>query len=76
RAGELQKLQSKLPDLTPEELEVINRSLGSIINRIYHQPFIQIKEYAASGSSEEKLRTACEIFGIDSYGPDGGELAT
>ena len=64
REEELEKLKSRLPDLTPEEHEAINAAMRTIVNKICHQPMIQIKEYAAGQDAPEKLDAICRVFGI------------
>ena len=64
RAAELEKLKGKLPNLSPEDLEAIEAAMRSIVNKICHQPMVQIKEYAADEDSSAKVETICEIFGI------------
>ena len=64
RAAELEKLKSRIPDLTDEEIEAINATTRSIVNKICHQPMIQIKEYATGSDSGSRLDTICEVFGI------------
>ena len=71
RQGEIEKLRAKLPDLPPEDIEAINAATRSIVNRICHQPMIRIKEYASDEDASEKLRTVCDIFGVDPE--DSGE---
>lgn len=64
RSAEMEKLRKRLPDLTPEQLESIEATTRSIVNRICHNPVIQIKEYAACEDADSKLETVCELFGI------------
>lgn len=64
RQKELEKLKSRLKDLTPEELEVIEVTTRSIVNKICHTPMIQIKDYAAAENPSATLDTICDLFGI------------
>ncbi|OFX17081.1 MAG: glutamyl-tRNA reductase [Armatimonadetes bacterium RBG_16_58_9] len=64
RLQELEKLRSKLRDLSAKDMEAINAATRSIVNKICHQPMIRMKEYAAESDSEAKLETVCELFGI------------
>ena len=64
RTGELQKLKGKLRHLSPEDLEAVNAATRSIVNKICHQPMIQMKEYSTDEGSSAKLETICELFGI------------
>ncbi len=64
RSSEFDKLMTKLPDLSPDQREAVNAAMRSVVNKICHNPMIQIKGYAADQSSSEKLATICEVFGI------------
>jgi len=64
RAEELEKLKRKLGHLSPEDMEAVNATTRSIVNKICHQPMIQMKEYAAGEDASAKLETICELFGV------------
>ena len=64
REAEFEKLSGKLRELTPDEREAINAAMRSVVNKICHQPLVQIKEYAAEQDASAKLETICEVFGI------------
>ena len=64
RLQELKRLNERLSRLTPEELELIDTTTRSIINRICHTPMLQIKDYAAREDSSTRLDAIRELFGI------------
>ena len=64
RAQEFDKLKSKLKHLSEEDLEAIEAATRSIVNKICHQPIIQVREYAVGKDAPAKLETICELFGI------------
>lgn len=64
RLQELAKLNDRLSRLTPEELNLIDTTTRSIVNRICHTPMLQIKDYAAREDSSTRLDAICELFGI------------
>lgn len=64
RLAEMDRLRRKLHHLQPEDIETISASMDSIINKICHEPIIQIKEYAAEPDSSARLVQMCEIFGL------------
>ena len=64
RLQELAKLKERLSRLTPEELNLIDITTRSIVNRICHTPMLQIKDYAAREDSSTRLDAICELFGI------------
>ena len=66
RRAELEKLRARLPNLSPEDMEAINRATRSIVNKISHHPVVRIKEYAADQASSPKLETIRDVFGIPS----------
>jgi len=64
RTAEMEKLTRKLRHLRPEDIEVINAAMGSVVNKICHEPMIQIKECATGPDSSARLETMCEVFGL------------
>lgn len=64
RQAEVDKLRSKRPHLSREDLEAIDVATKSIVNRICHQPMHQIKEYATGDDASANLETICDVFGI------------
>ncbi len=64
RSAEYDNLVAKLPHLSPEEREAISAAMRSVVNKICHQPMIQIKDYAAQDDSSVRLETICDVFGI------------
>ena len=64
RRAELEKLKGKLPNLSEEDLEAIEVTTRSIMNKICHQPMIQIKDYATGKDSAAKLEIICKVFGV------------
>ena len=64
RTVEMEKLARKLRHLRPEDIEAINAAMGSVVNKICHEPMIQIKECATGPDSSARLETLCEVFGL------------
>lgn len=64
RQQELVRLQERLGHLSEDELELINLTTRSIVNRICHTPMNQIKDYAVQDDSSDKLDVVCDLFGI------------
>lgn len=64
RTQELQRLKERLAHLSPEDLNLIDVTTRSIVNRICHTPMIQIKDYAVREDSSERLDAICDLFGI------------
>ena len=74
RQAELESLSRKLPHLSPADIEAINATTRTIVNRICHQPVLQIRDYAVH-SCTSKLDVVCEAFGLDPDLPDDRETA-
>ena len=64
RLAEVERLVSRLRHLSAEDMEIINTTTRSIVNKICHQPMIQVKEYANGENAPAKLDMICELFGI------------
>ena len=64
RQAELTRLQNKLRHLSPEDLALIDLTTRSMINKLSHQPLVQIKEYAAQDDATARLETVCHLFGL------------
>lgn len=64
RVQELEKLRGRLRHLSEDDMAAIDATTRSIVNKICHQPMIQMREYAAEGEAPAKLETICELFGI------------
>jgi len=73
RRAELEKLRSKLGDVSAEQFEAIEAATRSIVNKICHHPMIRIKDYAASPDPPVSLEQICELFGICPGEPPRGE---
>jgi len=64
RSAEMEKLSRKLGHLPPEDLRAIGAAMTSILNKMCHEPMIQIKECANGPDSAAKLEAMCEAFGL------------
>ena len=74
RQSEMEKLCRKLPHLTPEDVEAIGAATRSIVNKLSHDPMIQIKEYATDTESLAKLQVICKAFGISANGKEQEDM--
>jgi glutamyl-tRNA reductase len=64
RKDELEKLLKKLQHLSPQDVAAIDAAMRSLINKICHQPMIQIKQCASDPGASAKLEAMCEAFGL------------
>ena len=64
REEELQKIFVKLQDLTPEERHVISLMTGSIVNKILHDPTMELKRQSALKEGHLYVNVLRRLFGI------------
>lgn len=64
RQAEMDRLSRRLQHLKPEDMAAISAAMDSVVNKICHEPVIQIKECAAAPNSSAKLEAMCEAFGL------------
>ena len=58
RSGEMARALGKMPDLSPQDVELLEAMTSSIINRLLHDPTISLKQRA----SQAHLQTARDLF--------------
>ncbi len=61
--AEWERCSSKLMHLSESDRERIRRAMKSTVNKLIHDPLIQMKDYAANGGAE-KLEIVRELFGL------------
>ena len=64
RLAEMERLNRKLAHLPPEDVQAINAAMTSLVNKICHEPMIQIKGCATAPDSSARLEAMCEVFGL------------
>jgi glutamyl-tRNA reductase len=64
REEELQKIFAKLQDLTPEERHAISLMTGSIVNKILHDPTMELKRQSALKEGHLYVNVLRRLFGI------------
>ncbi|MBZ0159229.1 glutamyl-tRNA reductase [Candidatus Methylomirabilis sp.] len=64
REEELQKIFSKLQDLTPEERHAISLMTSSIVNKILHEPTTELKRQSALKEGHLYVDVLRRLFGI------------
>lgn len=65
RAAELEKVLSRLPDLTAEERERIEHFSRALLNKFLHEPTRAVKEEAAAGRGAPLVSALRRLFGLD-----------
>ena len=58
RSGEMARALGKMPDLSPQDVELLEAMTSSIINRLLHDPTISLKQRA----SQAHLQAARDLF--------------
>ncbi|MCZ7624773.1 MAG: glutamyl-tRNA reductase [Candidatus Methylomirabilota bacterium] len=64
REEELDKIFAKLQDLTPEERHAISMMTGSIVNKILHDPTVELKRQSVQKESHLYIDVLRRLFGI------------
>ncbi len=65
RAAELEKALRRLPGLAPEDLEQLEILTRSIVQKILHQPTIQLRSVAGRSDAADYTGAARRLFGLD-----------
>lgn len=66
RQAELEKIQSKLAALTPEQLEAVEAMTRSLINKIAHGPIAELRRQAAEPDGLASIEVIRRVFRLDS----------
>jgi glutamyl-tRNA reductase len=64
REEELQKIFAKLQDLTPGQRHAISLMAGSIVNKILHDPTMELKRQSVSKEGHLYINVLRRLFGI------------
>ena len=61
---ELQRLRSKLPDLSEEDFDQVSRTVKRVVDKLLHTPTVKIKELAATSEQVSVETVIEELFGL------------
>ena len=61
---ELERLRTKLPDLSEEDFDQVGRAVRRVVDKLLHTPTVKIKELAATGGSVSVEDAVTELFGL------------
>jgi len=64
RRGELDRVATRLSDLSPEERAAVEAATRAIVNKMLHHPISLLKEAAVTDEGENYARTIRELFGL------------
>lgn len=62
---ELQKLRTRLPDMSEEDFEQVERTVRRVVDKLLHAPTVKIKELAAAQETVSVEEVVTELFGLD-----------
>jgi glutamyl-tRNA reductase len=63
--AELARLDSRLPDLTPELREELAIAVRRVADKLMHQPTVRVKELAESSGTVSYATALAELFSLD-----------
>jgi glutamyl-tRNA reductase len=64
RAAEIEKVRSRLGPLTREQEDALQQATSGIVNKLLHQPTVQLKESSRNGHSPEYLTVIRKLLGL------------
>jgi glutamyl-tRNA reductase len=64
RAGEIERYQSRLVNLTPEQRQAVEALTRGIMNKILHGPITELKSGAGQPEQVDLVRLVRKIFGL------------
>ncbi len=70
RQCELEKAFGKLGALSPREKDIVNSLTGSIVNKLLHNPIVQLKEKSALNQGSMYADLLRELFGLEEKVPE------
>jgi glutamyl-tRNA reductase len=64
RAAEVEKVRNRLGALSPEQEEALQAATTAIVNKLLHQPTVQLKEVSRNGHASEHLALIRKLLGL------------
>ncbi|PAT13198.1 glutamyl-tRNA reductase [Corynebacterium hadale] len=64
QAQELDRLRTRLPNLSEEEFDQVGRAVKRVVDKLLHTPTVKIKELAASSETVSVEMAIEELFGL------------
>jgi glutamyl-tRNA reductase len=65
-AAELERLWSRLPDLSPAERDEVIHSVNRVADKLLHEPTVRIKQFAGRSPESSYADALAELFALDS----------
>jgi glutamyl-tRNA reductase len=63
--AEMERLDHRLPDLTPEEREEVLRAVRRVADKLLHEPTVRVKELANETGAVSYATALAELFALD-----------
>ena len=63
--AEMERLDHRLPDLTPEEREEVLRAVRRVAEKLLHEPTVRVKELANETGAVSYAAALAELFALD-----------
>jgi glutamyl-tRNA reductase len=64
-AGEMQRLDLRLPQLTDREREEVHRAVRRVVDKLLHAPTVRVQELAADSATVDYAAALRELFALD-----------
>lgn len=68
-AEELNRLRGRMPDLDEAEFTEVSRTVRRVVDKLLHQPTVQVKKLAAESGVVSYETALQELFGLATEGP-------
>ena len=63
--GELERVRSKLGDLTPQQQEAVDALVRGIVNKVAHAPIAELRRQASEPGGHQAIEVIRRVFRID-----------
>ncbi len=64
-AGEMQRLDLRLPQLSEREREEVHRAVRRVVDKLLHEPTVRVQELAADSATVDYAAALRELFALD-----------
>jgi glutamyl-tRNA reductase len=64
-AGEMHRLDLRVPELTDREREEVHRAVRRVVDKLLHEPTVRVQELAADSASVDYAAALRELFALD-----------
>ena len=63
--AEMERLEHRLPQLSPEQLDEVRRTVRRVADKLLHQPTVRVKELANETGAVSYAAALAELFALD-----------